>query len=269
MEFVYSLLLLGAVALVAGIILTIAAKFMAVPVDPNQIKVRECLPGANCGACGFAGCDDYAGAVAADPNVPVNACVPGGAAVAEAIAAALGREAGDEADPLVARVACRGTCDKKKKVSAYTGFRSCKMAAQTTKAGNACQFGCIGFGDCVAACKFGAMDIIDGVAVVNRSKCVGCGACANACPQNLITIAKASSRVFVGCSSEDKGADTRKVCEAGCIACGKCMKTCKFDAISIVDNHAVIDPEKCKNCGMCAKECPMHIIQVVPRNFTK
>lgn len=250
--YVDALLLLGAVALIAGIVLTLAAKFMAVPVNETQVKIRECLPGANCGACGFAGCDDYAGALADDPdNVPLNACVPGGAAAASAIAEVLGKDAsaagGGEAK--IARVHCRGIDGKK-----------------CGEGDAACKHGCIACGACVEACPFGAMHIIDGVAVVDRAACVGCGACETACPNGVISVAPSDSRVFVGCSSKDKGADTRKACSAGCLACGKCVNTCKFGAIEIVDNHAVIDHEKCKNCGMCAKVCPANIIIVMPKN---
>lgn len=261
-----ALLLLGIVALVAGIVLTLAAKFMAVPVDETAVKIRECLPGANCGACGYAGCDDYAGALAADPdNVRINACIPGGGDVASAIGVILGKDAGS-AEPLVARVHCRGIDGKAKEAMEYHGLKTCKASKEFFGGHGVCKYGCIGYGDCVQACAFGAIDVIDGVAVVNRSKCVGCGACAAVCPNQVIDVAPASARVFVGCSSQDKGAVTRKACDTGCIGCMKCVKTCKFEAVQVVDNHAVIDPAKCKNCGMCAKECPMNIITVVPKN---
>ncbi len=247
--YIDALLLLGTVAAIAGIILTLASKFMAVPVNETQVKIRECLPGANCGACGFAGCDDYAQALADDPdNVPLNACIPGGADTASAIAEVLGKEA-VSAEKMIARVHCRGIDGKR-----------------CDKDDSDCQYGCTACGACKNACAFGAIDIIDGVAVVNRVKCVGCGACVKACPNGIIDVDPADARVFVGCSSQDKGADTHKVCTAGCIACGKCVNTCKFDAVQLIDNHAVIDPEKCRNCGMCAKACPVNVIVVMPKN---
>ena len=121
---------------------------------------------------------------------------------------------------------------------------------------NQCKYGCLGLGDCTRACNFDAIKICDGVAVVARDLCTGCGACASACPKHVIRIAPAKNKVVVQCHSEDKGAVTRKACSNGCIACGKCTKVCKFEAITVENNHAYIDPEKCKNCGLCAKECP-------------
>lgn len=254
---------------IAAIILTLAAKFMAVPVDETAVAVREALPGANCGACGYAGCDDYAAALAADPkNVAPNLCVPGGATSSSKIAEILGVDSGS-ATPVVARVRCSGITEKAKEDMEYQGFKSCQASKLFFNGHGACKFGCMGYGDCVAACKFDAIHVCNGVAVVDREACVGCGACAKACPNSLIEIVPKTARVFVGCSSCDSGKDTRAVCEVGCIACKLCEKECKFDAIHVENNHAVIDPEKCKNCGMCAKKCPRGIIHVIPKPGAK
>ena len=244
-------LLVVALGFVFAVILTIAAKVFFVPVDETVVKLREALPGANCGGCGFAGCDDYAAALAADPV--------GGADCAAALAAILGIEAGS-AEPQVATVMCNGNKQAAKSLLEYEGIQTCSAASNLFGGMNQCKYGCLGLGDCTRACNFDAIKICDGVAVVARELCTGCGACAAACPKHVIRIAPAKNKVVVQCHSEDKGAVTRKACSNGCIACGKCAKVCKFEAITIENNHAYIDPEKCKNCGMCAKECPTNAI---------
>ena len=230
-------LLVVALGFVFAVILTIAAKVFFVPVDETVVKLREALPGANCGGCGFAGCDDCAAA----------------------LAAILGIEAGS-AEPQVATVMCNGNKQAAKSLLEYEGIQTCSAASNLFGGMNQCKYGCLGLGDCTRACNFDAIKICDGVAVVARELCTGCGACAAACPKHVIRIAPAKNKVVVQCHSEDKGAVTRKACSNGCIACGKCAKVCKFEAITIENNHAYIDPEKCKNCGMCAKECPTNAI---------
>ncbi len=253
-------LLVVALGFVFAVILTIASKVFFVPVDETVIKLSEALPGANCGGCGFAGCSDYANALAADPEgVGPNKCPVGGADVAAQLASILGIEAGS-AEPMVAVVQCNGNTSAAKTLSEYQGPVSCKAAASLYGGMSACKYGCLGLGDCTRACNFGAIKICDGVAVVARELCTGCGACAAACPKHVIRIAPAKNKVVVQCQNCDKGAQTLKACKNGCIGCGKCAKVCKFDAIVIENNHAYIDPDKCKNCGMCAKECPTKAI---------
>ena len=262
--FVTPVMLTVVTGLIAGVLLTIAAKVFAVPVDETQVKIRECLPGANCGACGFVGCDDYAAALAADHSIPANKCVPGGAGAAAGIAAVLGVDAGTTVEQ-VAKVMCSGTCDNTSVEMDYQGYLSCSAVKNFFGGPGVCKFGCIGLGDCTKVCKFDAIHVENGIAVVDRDKCVACGACAGTCPQKIIDILPKASRVTVDCSSKDPGKVVTKACKAGCIGCKMCEKTCKFDAIHVVDNVAKIDPEKCKNCGMCAKACPRKIITVVPR----
>lgn len=238
-----------------AVILTIASKIFFVPVDETVTNLRAELPGANCGACGFAGCDDYASALAADPSIGTAKCPVGGADVAAKLAGILGVEAGS-AEPQVAVVMCNGNAQAAKKLMEYQGLSTCAAAKQLFGGLNMCAYGCLGLGDCQEACPYGAIQVCDGVAVVNREMCVGCGICAKTCPNHVIRIAPAKNKVVVQCNSKDTGAKTRKACSNGCIACKKCEKVCKFDAIKVEDNHAMIDPEKCKNCGLCAKECP-------------
>lgn len=253
-------LLVVALGFIFAVILTIASKVFYVPVDETVIKLTEALPGANCGGCGFAGCSDYANALAADPEgVGPNKCPVGGADVAAQLASILGVEAGSS-EPQVAVVMCNGNKNAAKTLSEYQGPQTCKFAASLFGGMNACKYGCLGLGDCTRACNFGAIKICEGVAVVARELCTGCGACAATCPKHVIRIAPLKNKVVVQCQNADKGAQTLKACKNGCIGCGKCAKVCKFEAITIENNHATIDPNKCKNCGLCAKECPTKAI---------
>ena len=248
-------LLVAVIGLICAGLLVFASKVFHVAVDERVTQVRECLPGANCGGCGFAGCDDYASNLVADESLPCTKCSPGGAAVAAQIAEILGRSAG-AAEPQVAQVMCNGTCGASKKVLEWQGLQSCKGAKGWFSSPNACMYGCIGLGDCVNACQFDAIGVVDGVAVVNRENCVACGACTNACPQKIVKLVPKKSQVHVLCSSEDKGGVARKNCDNACIGCMKCTKVCNFDAIHVENNLARIDYSKCKSCGLCAAECP-------------
>lgn len=255
MDILIPVLLVVAMGFVFAVILTIASKIFFVPVDETVTNLRAELPGANCGACGFAGCDDYAAALAADPSIGTAKCPVGGADVAVKLAAILGVEAGT-AEKEVAVVMCNGNNDAARTLMEYQGLSTCAAAKQLFGGLSACPYGCMGLGDCEAVCQYGAIKVCNGVAVVDRGLCVGCGMCAKACPNNVIRIAPEKNKVIVQCKSKDTGAKTRKVCSNGCIGCKKCEKVCKFEAIKVEDNHAFIDPEKCKNCGLCAKECP-------------
>ena len=267
-EILAPIVLAVVVALVAAVLLTLISKFMAVPVDETQSAIREHLPGANCGACGYAGCDDYASALAADHDIKTNLCVPGADSVAAAIAAILGQEAQDVVEQ-VANVRCSGFCDKTSESMEYQGLQSCAAAKNFFGGPGSCKYGCIGLGDCTKVCKYGAIEVCNGVAVVDRGLCTGCGMCAATCPQHIIDIIPDVKRYYVACNSEDKGAVTNKKCTAGCIGCKLCEKACKFDAIHVVNNRAVIDIEKCKNCGMCAKACPKKVINIYPKPNVK
>ena len=248
-------LLVAVIGFVCSGLLVFASKVFHVEVDERVTQVREVLPGANCGGCGFAGCDDYAANLVADESMPCTKCSPGGAAVAAQIAEILGRSAG-AAEPQVAQVMCNGTCEASKTVLEWQGMQSCKGAKGWFTSPNACMYGCIGLGDCVKACQFDAIGVVDGVAKVNRENCVACGACASACPQKIVKLVPKKSQVHVLCSSTDKGAVARKNCNNACIGCMKCTKVCNFGAISVEDNLARIDYDKCKSCGLCVMECP-------------
>ncbi len=248
-------LLVVIVGLVASTLLVIASKVFFVPVDERVTAVREVLPGANCGGCGFAGCDDYASALVEDESTSCTKCSVGGAAVSEQIAEILGRNAG-AMDKNFALVMCTGDNSAAKKIMEWQGMQSCKGAKTFFDGMSACSYGCLGLGDCSASCEFNAIGVVDGVAVVNRDNCVACGACIKACPQHIIKLVPEKAKVHVLCRSQDKGGVTRKNCEHGCIACHKCEKVCPFGAITIENNLSEIHVDKCKSCGLCVQECP-------------
>ena len=254
-----SILVLGALGALFGALLAFASKIFHVETDPRQTAVREALAGANCGGCGYPGCDGYAAAVVKG-EAPCNKCVAGGAATAAKVAEIMG-ESNDAAEKMVAFVSCSGSTGVAELRFNYSGPENCRAAmlfgGQSNKL---CTFACIGFGNCVKACKFDAMHIENGVAKVQRSHCVGCGACVDACPKNIVKLIPASQRIMPACSSKDKGPIVMKNCTVGCIGCMKCQRECPADAIVVKDNLAQVDVDKCIQCGHCADICPRHII---------
>lgn len=248
-------LIVVVIGLVAGIILTIASKVMFVPVDERVSAIREVLPGANCGACGFAGCDDYANALVGEPNLSPNLCPVGGSQVGIQIAGIVGSEA-EATEPLTAIVKCNGTHNNTTDIMKLDGIKTCRGVDMFYGGHRACSYGCLGLGDCVRICEFDAIRIINGVAVVDRNQCVGCGMCVRECPNHVIVMEKKKDDIFILCKNKDRGAVTMKKCSVGCIGCGKCKKVCKFEAIFIEDNLAEMNGDKCVNCGACVKECP-------------
>lgn len=251
--------LVGGTGLVIGLLLGFAGKAFEVQTDEKEIAIREQLPGNNCGGCGYAGCDALAKAIAAG-EAKADGCPVGGAAVAEAIAQIMGSQV--EVVKKVAFVKCSGTCEKAKDRFEYYGNQNCKQAASTTGGGQkSCAFGCLGFGSCVGVCDFDAIHIIDGVAVVDREKCVSCGRCIMECPKHLIELVPYENKHFVSCSSNEKGKDVKAACNAGCIGCKMCEKVCEADAIHVENNLARIDYEKCTNCGKCKEKCPVKVIR--------
>lgn len=263
---------LGGIGLVAAIILYVASKKFAVYEDPRIAQVAEVLPQANCGGCGYPGCNGFAEACVKAGSLEGKLCPVGGQPVMEKVAGILGLSA-DGATPKVAVVRCNGTCASRPKITKYDGVRSCAIMSSTYGGETGCSFGCLGGGDCVAACQFGAIRINPetGIAEVDEDKCTACGACVKACPKGIIELrnkGKNNRRVYVACMNKDKGAVTRKACEAGCIGCGKCVKTCPFEAITLENNLAYIDYNKCKMCRKCVDECPqgaIHAVNFPPR----
>ena len=269
MDILIAIAILGGLGMVFGLVLASASKVFYVETDPRLDQLNECLPGANCGGCGFAGCGAYAEAVLKG-EAPVGKCASGGNEAAKAMAAIMGVEAG-EVTRKVALVRCSGarTYDAEgnltkgaKMKATYEGFHDCLAASRVGGSGPlSCKFGCLGYGSCTKVCKYGAISVKNGVAVVDEDLCVGCMACAQVCPRKIITAVEPSQNVIIACNSLAKGAVTNRACTIGCIGCGKCMKNCPSGAITITNNLAQIDSSKCTNCGECAKVCPKGLIK--------
>lgn len=251
-----AVILVAGIGLVAGLLLAIASSVFAVKVNEKETAVRDCLPGANCGACGYSGCDSYAKALAGDSTIPCNLCRPGGNEAAKNIAAVLGVEA-VESEPVAAFVHCGGDCSKCSSKSETQTISSCRAAKGLYGGKKSCIFGCLGCGDCQKACAYDAICIENGIAHIDIRKCVGCGMCAKACPNGLISLVPKKEVPVISCSNKEKGAVTRKECSVGCIGCMKCQKNCPAEAITVVDNVATIDYSKCVACGKCVEGCPV------------
>ncbi len=264
---IWTIVILSVLGLLLAVVLYLVAKKFYVEEDPRIGEVEKVLPGANCGGCGNAGCHAFAQSCVEAPNLDNNFCPVGGNETMKKVAAVLGVEVKEKA-PMVAVVRCNGTCENRPRTNEFGGYQSCRVKATLYSGDTGCSFGCLGCGDCVAACKFGAitMNPETGLPEVDQDKCTGCGACAKACPKGVIELRNKGPRgmrVFVSCINKDKGAVARKACKAACIGCGKCAKVCAHDAITVVDNVAYIDFTKCKLCKKCVAECPTGAIHAV------
>lgn len=262
MNIFYAVLTLGVMGCVFGLILAVASKVFEVKTDPKLALILDCLPGANCGGCGYPGCGGYASAVVKG-IAPVNACAPGGAELAKNIGAIMGVEV-EEGAKKVAQVMCTGGGKDKTRYD-YVGLESCLAVSRVSSGPLQCAYGCLGGGDCVDACLFDAIHIVNGVAEVDLEKCVACGACVTACPRNIIQIIPRNSKKYteLRCSSHDKGPITRKACDNGCIGCKLCVKACPKEGAIEVDNFlAKINYDICIGCGMCSRACPRQLITV-------
>jgi len=246
-----------------AVMLVVAAKFFSVKENEKYKKIRECLPGANCGACGFAGCDGYAKALAeGDKNeIKCNLCTPGADESAKKISEILGVEFEDVIEK-VATIHCYGDCEHTSNKMEYVGIHSCAAAKLFFGGEKKCSFGCLGLGDCVSVCPQEAICIFNNIAHIDTRKCIGCGICVKACPRGIIDVMPDVEKVLVTCNNTEKGAAVRSKCTNGCIGCKKCEKSCETGALKVVDNLARIDYDKCIKCEKCAENCPVGCIVV-------
>jgi len=247
---------LGGLGLVIGAALLVASIKFSVKVDEREAAVRAVLPGANCGACGFPGCDGYAAAVASGA-ASLNKCSVGGANVARSIGEIMGQEAG-AVEPMVAFLVCRGGRDVAPTRFQYQGAADCRQAALLLGGPKACIYGCVGLGHCAGVCPFNAISMgRTGLPVIAEKRCTGCGNCVNGCPKNTLRLVPRSKLVVLACVSRDKGKAVKNVCQVGCIGCGLCVKACPTKALAMKDNLPEMDPEKCIDCGICVHRCPI------------
>lgn len=260
-EILIAAAVVGGIGILIGLFLGIAGEKLKVEVDERETLVRNELPGNNCGGCGYPGCDGLAAAIV-KKEAPVNGCPVGGAPVAKKIGEIMGEEATDSIR-MTAFVKCSGDCEHAKNAYEYTGVQDCNVVKYMQNGGDkACTYGCLGYGSCKKACPFGAIDIVDGIAVVNKELCKACGKCVVTCPRQLIEIIPYNAVYKVTCNSNDKGMIVKKACSTGCIGCTLCTKQCENGAITITNNLAHIDYEKCTGCGKCAEKCPAKVIKL-------
>jgi Na+-translocating ferredoxin:NAD+ oxidoreductase RNF subunit RnfB len=250
-------------AFVLGVALGFFKDFFAVEVDPMVAKVRSSLPGANCGACGFPGCDGYAAAVAAR-STELNRCAPGGKAVAEALGALMG--VSTTAENVVAVLACQGTRDHAPLKGEYLGVQTCRAAKISAGGTKLCAWGCLGFGDCVAVCQFDAIHMgEDGLPHVDYDTCTGCGKCIAECPQQILkAVPKDRLGSIVVCSNRNPIKPmVKKTCDVGCIKCEICVKNCPEKCITMVNGIPEVDYAKCTSCGICVQKCPTKVFKMI------
>lgn len=250
------ILLLGGIGCLCGLALALAARYLAVAEDPRIGEIAKVLSGANCGACGYAGCSAYAAAVAKG-EAPANGCVPGGKQTADAVAKILGVCNVATEEPKVAFVKCNGTTGAAARKFAYNGITDCAAAAAIAGGDKLCSHGCLGYGTCANQCPVHAIAIEDGVAVVNETLCIGCGACVKICPRHVIEMVPRSAKIRVRCNSTDSGAQVRKYCKSGCIGCRICAKFSPEGAIVFDGALARVDYGKSAVSNDSVAKCPM------------
>lgn len=266
---IYTIATLSAIGTSAAVVLYIVSRKFHVYEDPRIDEVEEALPSANCGGCGYAGCRAFAEACVKATGLDDLNCPVGGNDTMAKVAKIIGLESVKK-ETRIAFIRCNGTCDHRPKTSKFDGASTCAISASVYGGDTDCQYGCLGYGDCFDACDFDAIELRGdlGVPKIIDDKCVACGACVDACPKNLIELRKQNPRnrkVVVACMNQDKGGVARKACSVACIGCTKCEKECKFDAITIKNNLAFIDSDKCKLCRKCVPVCPTG--SIIEENF--
>lgn len=260
----YTIITLTGIGILSAIVIYYVSKKFAVMEDTRIAQIEQVLPNTNCGGCGQPGCHAFALAVVKAGDLTSLHCPVGGNIVMKQVADVLGIQA-VEKDPYIAIVRCSGSFEYRKKTNVYDGTSSCKIATNLYSGDTGCAYGCLGMGDCVEVCDFDAMymDERTGLPVILEDKCTACNACVKECPKEILELwpkGKKNQRVYVACLNEEKGGTARKECAVACSGCSKCFEACRYDAISMVNNLAHIDPEKCKLCMECVDTCDVHNI---------
>jgi RnfABCDGE-type electron transport complex B subunit len=259
LNLLYPALSLGGLGLLFGLGLGYAGVKFQVNEDPRIPRVREALPGANCGGCGFAGCDALAAAIVEGWAAPA-ACPVGGPDCARAIADIMGAALAP-VQRKVAFVRCRGSSNTSVFWYDYVGMKDCRAETHLAAGGaKVCRYGCLGSGSCANVCPFGAVTLVEGVALVDKERCTGCGRCLQACPKGLIVMVPYDNRYHVACNSQDPGKTVRENCSVGCIGCKQCVRVCPAAALEAEGPLARIVYDRCTQCGACAAKCPTKAI---------
>ncbi|MDR0420925.1 MAG: Fe-S cluster domain-containing protein [Prevotellaceae bacterium] len=255
-----AVIMLGVLAVVLAAVLYIVAQKFKVVEDERIDGTESILPGANCGGCGYTGCRAFAETLVKTDDISGMFCPVGGNAIMTKIAEYLNKTI-ESKDSETAVVRCAGSCENRQRINEFDGATSCAVMAATYSGDTDCPYGCLGKGDCVSVCNFGAIYINSTTMLpeVDEDKCTACGSCVKACPKLIIELRKKgpkSRRIYVSCINKDKGAVARKACKVACIGCAACRKACTFESIIIENFLAYIDPNKCRLCRKCVEVCP-------------
>lgn len=270
---IQSIVSLMGLGLIASVVLAIASKIFAVEENPKVEALTEALPGANCGGCGYASCEAYATALVLENTVPTTLCVVGDSCLPSTLASISGKEAGDVTKQIAFRH-CSKVEGNVATTYMYHGYSSCTSISTFDKGFDACKYSCLGLGDCVGACPFNAMEIVNGLVTIYKDACTGCNTCVEICPRDVLTLAPITARVNILCSTQDKAKNVMSVCEVGCISCSKCIKACPANAVSFDQyNRIRIDHKSCIAYGStcneaCVDSCPRTILRSAAVDYT-